>query len=75
LAAVRTLARFSVAFLLLRAENVGLAVTWVPAILMVMNIVHAASAYPLADRAARHRLALDQGTLTSKHYDSATSAR
>jgi MFS family permease len=47
LAAVLTLARFSEAFLLLRAENVGLAVTWVPAILMVMNIVYAASAYPL----------------------------
>ncbi|MEQ1776654.1 MAG: MFS transporter, partial [Burkholderiales bacterium] len=41
-----TLARFSEAFLLLRAENVGLAVTWVPVILIVMNVVYAASAYP-----------------------------
>ena len=46
LGAVLTLARFSEAFLLLRAENVGLAVTWVPAILVVMNVVYAASAYP-----------------------------
>lgn len=40
------LARFSEAFLLLRAQNVGLAVTWVPMILIVMNVVYAASAYP-----------------------------
>lgn len=45
-AAVLTLARFSEAFLLLRAENVGLAVTWIPMILIVMNVVYAASAYP-----------------------------
>jgi MFS family permease len=44
--AVLTLARFSEAFLLLRAENVGLAVTWIPMILIVMNVVYAASAYP-----------------------------
>lgn len=45
-AAVLTLARFSEAFLLLRAENVGLAVTWVPLMLIVMNLVYAVSAYP-----------------------------
>ncbi len=45
--AVLTLARFSEAFLLLRAQNVGLAVTWVPVILVAMNLVYAASAYPL----------------------------
>ncbi|BCO29940.1 MFS transporter [Thiohalobacter sp. COW1] len=45
-AAVLTLARFSEAFLLLRAEDVGLAPTWVPMILIVMNVVYAASAYP-----------------------------
>ncbi len=58
-AAVLTLARFSEAFLLLRAENVGLAVTWVPMILIVMNIVYAASAYPfgkLSDNGNRSRL-------------------
>ena len=47
LGAVLTLARFSEAFLLLRAENVGLAVTWAPLMLVVMNAVYAASAYPL----------------------------
>lgn len=46
-AAVLTLARFSEAFLLLRAVNVGLAVAFVPLILIVMNLVYAASAYPL----------------------------
>ena len=56
LGAVLTLARFSEAFLLLRAQNVGLALTWVPAILVVMNLVYAASAYPLgalSDRISR----------------------
>ncbi|MDY0268132.1 MFS transporter [Trichloromonas sp.] len=46
-AAVLTLARFSEAFLLLRAQNLGLAVTWVPMVLIVMNLVYAASAYPV----------------------------
>lgn len=58
-AVVLTLARFSEAFLLLRAENVGLAVTWVPMILIVMNLVYAASAYPfgrLSDNGSRRRL-------------------
>ena len=58
-AVVLTLARFSEAFLLLRAENVGLAVTWVPLILIVMNLVYAASAYPfgkLSDNGSRRQL-------------------
>lgn len=58
-AAVLTLARFSEAFLLLRAQNVGVAVTWVPVILIVMNVVYAASAYPfgkLSDNGSRRRL-------------------
>mgnify|MGYP000442152220 FL=1 len=49
-ASILTLARFSEAFLLLRAENVGLAATWVPVILIVMNVVYAASAYPFGRR-------------------------
>jgi MFS family permease len=52
-AMVLTLARFSEAFLLLRAENVGLGITWVPAIMIVMNLVYAASAYPLGRLADR----------------------
>jgi MFS family permease len=58
-AAVLTLARFSEAFLLLRAQGLGLAVTWVPLILIVMNLVYAASAYPFgqwSDRARRRGL-------------------
>ncbi|NTW99000.1 MAG: MFS transporter, partial [Geobacteraceae bacterium] len=58
-AAVLTLARFSEAFLLMRAQSLGLSVTWVPMILIVMNVVYAASAYPLgklSDNGSRHKL-------------------
>jgi MFS family permease len=51
-----TLARFSEAFLVLRATNVGLAVAFVPLVMVVMNIVYALSAYPagaLSDRVNR----------------------
>jgi MFS family permease len=41
------LARFSEAFLLLRAAQGGLAVAWIPLVLVVMNVVYAVSAYPL----------------------------
>lgn len=44
---VLTLARFSEAFLILRAEDKGLALAWVPAVLVVMNMVYAFSAYPM----------------------------
>ncbi len=53
---VFTLARFSEAFLILRAQNVGLHAMWVPAVLVVMNVVYALSAYPagvLSDRINR----------------------
>jgi MFS family permease len=55
-AVVLTLARFSEAFLVLRAQNVGLAIAIVPAVMVVMNIVYALSAYPagvLSDRFGR----------------------
>ena len=55
-AAVFTLARFSEAFLILRANAVGLPVSLVPLVLVVMNIVYALSAYPagvLSDRVKR----------------------
>jgi MFS family permease len=45
--AVFTLARASEAFLILRATDVGLAVAWVPAVLVVMNVAYAGSAYPV----------------------------
>lgn len=58
-AALLTLARFSEAFLLLRAADVGLALAWVPAVMIVMNVVYAATAYPigrLSDRVGPRRL-------------------
>ncbi|PWS35985.1 MFS transporter [Falsiroseomonas bella] len=58
-AAVFTLARFSEAFLILRAQALGLSLALVPAVLVVMNIVYAVSAYPagvLSDRMDRGRL-------------------
>jgi MFS family permease len=54
-----TLARFSEAFLLLRADSGGLAPALIPAILMTMNAVYAASAYPigkLSDRIGKYGL-------------------
>jgi MFS family permease len=51
--ATLTLARFSEAFLVLRAENVGVAIAWVPLVMVGMNVVYAVIAYPagrLADR-------------------------
>lgn len=56
---VFTLARFSEAFLLLRAQHNGLADAFVPLMLMLMNVVYALSAYPvgrLADRMSHHTL-------------------
>jgi MFS family permease len=41
-----TLARFSEAFLLLRAQSVGLPLVLVPAVMVLMNIVYALAAYP-----------------------------
>lgn len=46
LGAVFTLARFSEAFLLLRAQEVGLPIAYVPLVLIVMNVVYTATAYP-----------------------------
>jgi MFS family permease len=56
---VFTLARFSEAFLLLRAQSVGLALALVPAVMVIMNIVYAAAAWPvgaLSDRIGRYGL-------------------
>lgn len=53
LGAVFTLARFSEAFLVLRAEDVGLALAYVPLVMIVMNVFYAGAAYPagaVADR-------------------------
>jgi MFS family permease len=59
--AVFTLARFSEAFLLLRAQAAGLPLTLVPSVMVVMNIVYALSAWPagvLSDSIGRYRLLL-----------------
>jgi len=59
LAGLLTLARFSEAFLVLRAENLGLPMSRAPLVMVVMNLTYAASAYPaglLADRHSRPRL-------------------
>ncbi|HBG99948.1 MAG TPA: MFS transporter [Rhodobacteraceae bacterium] len=55
-AALFTLARFSEAFLILRAEGAGLALMFVPLVLVVLNVAYALSAYPagaLSDRMNR----------------------
>jgi MFS family permease len=57
--AVFTLARFSEAFLILRAQQWGLPDSYAPLVLVVMNAVYAVSAYPfgkLADRMSHRRL-------------------
>lgn len=51
--AVFTLARFSEAFLILRAQQQGLPDSYAPLVLVVMNLVYACSAYPLGKLADR----------------------
>lgn len=46
-ASIFTLARFSEAFLILKAQAVGLPIALVPAIMVVMNVVYAACSYPV----------------------------
>ncbi len=58
-ATVFTLARFSEAFLVLRANQVGLPLMLVPAVLVVMNVVYSLASYPagvLADHGGRYRV-------------------
>lgn len=57
--AVFTLARFSEAFLVLRAAEGGIPLALVPLVMVAMNLIYAASAYPfgkLADRMSHARL-------------------
>lgn len=56
IAAVLSVARFSEAFLVLRAENVGLTLALVPLVIVAMSVAYAGSAYPagvLSDRMDR----------------------
>jgi MFS family permease len=56
---VFTLARFSEAFLVLRAQQTGLSTTWTPLVMVVMALFYSLSAYPagwLSDRIRRTKL-------------------
>ena len=48
-----TLARFSEAFLVLRAQDVGLGLSYIPMVMIVMNVVYAGAAYPAGAAADR----------------------
>ena len=52
---VFTLARFSEAFLVLRAQDIGLALSFVPVVMVVMNVFYAGAAYPAGAAADRIR--------------------
>lgn len=57
--AVFTLARFSEAFLVLRAEQGGIPIALVPLVMVAMNLIYAVTAYPfgkLSDRMSHTRL-------------------
>lgn len=59
LGATFALARFSDAFLVLRARSVGVPAAYVPIVMIAMNVVYAASAYPAgsaSDRIGRRPL-------------------
>ena len=61
--AVFSLARFSEAFLVLRAQQSGIPIAWVPLVMVAMNVVYSATAYPfgkLSDRMS-HRTLLAVG--------------
>lgn len=54
-----TLARFSEAFLILRAQDSGIPIAYIPLVLVLMSIVYALSAYPfghLSDQVSRYKL-------------------
>lgn len=54
-----TLARFSEAFLVLRAEQSGIALAFVPLVMVVMNLIYSVTAYPfgkLSDRMSHSKL-------------------
>ncbi|THJ18864.1 MAG: MFS transporter [Nitrospira sp. CG24E] len=57
--AIFTLARFSEAFLVLRAQQSGIPIALVPLVMVAMNVIYACSAYPfgrLSDRMSHTRL-------------------
>jgi MFS family permease len=57
--AIFTLARFSEAFLVLRAQQTGVPLAFVPLVMVAMNLIYSASAYPfgkLSDRMSHTKL-------------------
>lgn len=66
-----SLARFSEAFLVLRASERGLGETWVPMVLVVMSLVYTLTAYPagrLSDRVGRTGILVwGMGALVAAH--------
>ena len=59
--AALTLARFSEAFLVLRAQNLGVAAAYVPLTMVLMNVVYSIVSYPagrLSDRVDRRKVLL-----------------
>ena len=57
--AIISLARFSEAFLILRASDLKVPLTYIPLVLVVMSVFYSLSAYPagkLSDRIPRHHL-------------------
>lgn len=53
--AVFTLARFSEAFLVLRAQRSGIPIAFVPLVMVAMNVIYAGSAYPFGKLADQRR--------------------
>jgi predicted MFS family arabinose efflux permease len=51
--AIFTLARFSEAFLVLRAQDIGLQLAYIPVVMVVMNVFYAGAAYPAGAAADR----------------------
>ncbi|MEO7642339.1 MAG: MFS transporter, partial [Ramlibacter sp.] len=69
--AVFTLARFSEAFLVLKAQETGMLLAWVPLVVVAMNVAYTLSAYPfgsLSDRVS-HRALLGLGLLVLSAAD------
>jgi MFS family permease len=77
--ALFTLARFSEAFLVLRAQQGGLAIAWAPLVLIAMNVVYSLGAYPfgrLADTMSHRKLlAIGLGVLITADAFLAASDR
>jgi len=61
-----TLARFSEAFLILRAQNIGMSLGTIPLVMVVMSLTYALGAYPAGSAADRysHRTLLILGLCT-----------